>query len=148
MRRSIGYVKEKRKGVWSIKMSLGKDSSGKYRYQWMTVRGNRIDAENKVVEFQNQLKSGSYFQPGKTTVGQYLEMWLADYVKPSLSPRSYERYMDIVNRLLVPRLGKIRLTQLKPGQLQRLYTEWLESGLSARTVKYHMPLFTKRWKLL
>lgn len=29
--------RSKNKGTWSIKIALGKDGSGKYRYKWYTV---------------------------------------------------------------------------------------------------------------
>lgn len=70
----------------------------------------------------------------------YFEKWLSDYAKPNLSPRSYDRYTGIVNKYLIPQLGRIQLTQLRPEQLQRHYTTGLNSGLSARTIRYHHAL--------
>jgi integrase len=79
-------------------------------------------------------------KPGKTTVADYLQRWLTDYAKPNLSPRSYERYAGIIRQHLVPDFGSIQLSQLRPEHLQKHYSTRLNSGLSARTVRYHHAL--------
>jgi hypothetical protein len=76
-------------------------------------------------------------KPSKTTLAEYLERSLNDYSKPDLSPRGFERYESIVRRHLIPDMGRITLTQLRPEHLQRHYTLKLNEGLSAGTVRYH-----------
>ncbi len=144
-----GHIEQRSKGsTWSIKIELDKDpATGKRRQQWVTVRGSKKNAEKKLSELLRQLDTGSYIQPGKTTLADYLDRWLAEYVKPNLSPRSYERYADIVKRCFTPKLGNVLLTQLKADRLQRLYTDWLDSGLSARTVRYHHAVIHKALEL-
>ena len=44
---------------------------------------------------------------------------------------------------LIPSLGNIPLTQLKPEHLQRHYTDKLNNGLSALTVRYHHTVLHK-----
>jgi len=79
-------------------------------------------------------------KPNKTTVSDYLDRWLADYAKPNLSPRSYERYAGIIKRYLILDFGNIQLSQLRPEHLQKHYSARLNTGLSARTVRYHHAL--------
>jgi integrase len=81
--------------------------------------------------------------PGKTTLKEYLEKWLADYAKPNLSPRGFERYESICRVHLIPSLGGIPLTQLRPEHLQKHYTAKLNNGLSALTVRYHHTVIHK-----
>lgn len=143
-----GHIVQRSKGSYSIVIELDKDAvTRKRRQQSVTVRGSHKDAEKKLSELLRQLDTGSYIQPGKVTLADYLTRWLAEYVKPNLSPRSYERYADIVTRCCIPKLGNIKLTQLKADRLQKLYTDWLESGLSARTVRYHHAVIHKALEL-
>jgi integrase len=138
MRRSIGHIQENGGNSYSIKVSLGRDAvTGKYRSKWYTVRGSRKDAEKRLSELLHQLDTGAYMQPGKTTVKEYLTRWLADYVKPNLSPRGYERYESIIRVHLIPALSGIVLTQLRPEHIQQHYTAMTKAGLSARSVRYH-----------
>jgi integrase len=85
----------------------------------------------------HQLDTGAFVKPGKTSVGEYLNRWLEDYARLNLSPRSVERYAGIIKGHLVHDIGNIPLVQLKPQHIQKHYTEKLNEGLSARTVRYH-----------
>lgn len=152
-----GHIEQraKTKNTWTIVIELDKDAvSGKRHQKWLTVRGSHKDAENKLTELLRQLDTGIYIQPGKTTLADYLARWLADYVKPNLSPRGYERYESIVRLHLIPTLGNIKLPQLKSEHLQKLYAAKLSSGLAARSVKYihvvtHKALQTaQKWGLV
>ncbi len=132
-----GHIEKRSKNSYSIAISLGKDSTtGKYKQQWVSVKGTKKDAEKRLSELLNQIDNGTFLKPGKITLSEYLNKWLLDYAKPNLSPRGYERYESITRVHLIPTLGSITLTQLRPDHLQSLYTAKLNSGLSALTVRY------------
>ena len=139
-----GHIVKRSKNSYSIKVSVGKDTnSGKYKYQWTTVKGTKKDAEKRLSELLHQLDNGTFMKPGKTTLAEYLERWLKDYAWPNLAPRTAEGYQYIVRSHLIPSLGQTPLTQLKPEHLQRLYSEKLSAGrfdgkggLSKRSVQY------------
>ena len=133
-----GHIKSRYKGTYSIVLNLGRDpSTGKRKQQWISVKGTKKEAERKLSDILHQLDTGTFMKPGKTTVGDFLERWLGEYVWPNLSPRTAEGYENIMRRHLVPALGSIPLTQLKPEHLQRYYSEKLSGGLSAQTVRHH-----------
>ena len=44
-----GYIKKRSKGSHSLAISMEKDpNSGNYKYTWITVRGNKTDAEKRL----------------------------------------------------------------------------------------------------
>ncbi len=132
-----GYIKKRGKDSYSLAISMGKDAnSGKYKYQWITVKGTKKDADTKLAEILHQKDTGTFIKPAKTTVGEYLELWLTDH-KLHLSPRGFERYRDIVKQHLVPDFGNLPLDHLKPEHIQKHYTSCLNKGLSAGTISYH-----------
>lgn len=131
-----GHITKRGKNSYAIAVSLGKDNTGKYKQQWITIKGNKKEAEQKLSEILHQIDNGTFLKPGKTTMVEYLNKWLLDYAKPNLSPRGYERYESIIRVHLIPSLGKIVLTQLRPDHLQSHYTAKLNSGLSALSVRY------------
>ncbi|HEY33141.1 MAG TPA: site-specific integrase [Dehalococcoidia bacterium] len=140
-----GHIRKRGKNSYSLVISLGKDAAtGKYKYHWESVQGTKKDAEKHLAEVLYQLDTGTYIKPGKTTLGEYLEKWLSDYVWPSLAPKTAEGYEHIIRRHLIPSLGNMPLAQLKPENLQRYYSEKLSNGrcdgkgaLSPRTVRHH-----------
>jgi len=133
-----GHITKRGKNSYAIAISLGKDpTTGKYKYQWVSVKGTKKDAEKRLSELLHQLDTGTFMKPGKTTLAEYLGRWLQDYAKPNLSPRGFERYESIARVHLLPSLGNIPLTQLRPEHLQKHYTLKLNDGLSPRSVRYH-----------
>ena len=150
-----GHIVKRGKNSYSLAVSMGKDgTTGKYKYQWVSVKGTKKEAEKRLAELLHQIDNGTFIKPGKTTLAEYLEKWLRDYAMPNLSPRGFERYTGIIRQHLVPELGGIVLTQLRPEHLQRHYTATLNSGLSAGTVRYHHAVIHKalqtavKWGLL
>lgn len=131
-----GHIKQRGKN-WSLVIDSGKDATGKRRQQWITVKGSKRDAERELSKILHHLDTGVYVKPAKDTLAAYLERWLQDYAKPNLTPRSYERYESITRVHLIPNLGTLTLSQLRPEHLQRHYTAMLDKGLSPLTVRYH-----------
>lgn len=136
-----GHITKRGKDSYTIVLDLGRDpETGKRKQQWISVKGTKKDAEKRLSELLSQLDNGIYIKPKKTTLAEYLELWLNEYAKNNLSPRGFERYSGIIRKHLIPDLGKVTLTQLKPEHLQKHYTAKLNDGLSARTVRYHHAL--------
>ncbi|MBI2836073.1 MAG: tyrosine-type recombinase/integrase [Chloroflexi bacterium] len=137
--------KQKNGKNWTIKVSLGLDPQTKrYKQHWETVEGTKKDAEKRLAELLHQLDTGSFMKPGKTTLAEYLERWLKDYAAPNLAPRTAEGYEHIIRRHLIPALGNVTLTGLKPEHILRYQSEKLSGGrcdgkgaLSPRTVRHH-----------
>jgi len=126
----------KRGKSYSIIYDIGRDPvTGKRKQKWETVKGTKRDADRVLRERLRSIEMGTYVQPTKITVGEYLVQWLENY-QPNLSPRGFERYEGIIKRHLIPGLGSILLTQLRPEHIQKHYTFKLK-GLSANTVRYH-----------
>ncbi len=138
-----GHITKRGKDSYSIKISVGKDATtGKYKYQWTTVKGNKKEAEKRLSEMLHQLDTGTFTRPGKMTIGEYLDQWLKDY-RPSIGPHSAQTYKFFIERHIKPAIGQLPLTSLKPEHLQRLYSDKLSfgrrdgtGGLSARSVRY------------
>lgn len=132
-----GHIVKRYKGSYSIVLNLGTDpATGKRKQQWISVKGTKKEAEKRLAEMLHQLDTGMFMKPGKITLADYLKQWLKDYCWPNLAPRTAEGYESIVHCHLIPSLGQIPLTQLKPEHLQHVYSDKLAAGLSHRTVRY------------
>ena len=140
-----GSIIKRGKSSYTIVLNLGTDpQTGKRKQQWVSVKGTKKEAEKRLSELLHQLDTGTFMRPTKTTLAEYLERWLKDYVWPNLAPRTAEGYEHIMHRHLIPALGNMTLMQLKPEHLQRYYSEKLaggrcdsSGGLSAQTVRHH-----------
>ena len=90
-----------------------------------------------------QERDGIAPDAGRTTVGEYLGLWLEDSVKTSVKPVTYEGYRQLVRKHLVPSLGRNKLGDLTPEKVRRLRGAKLAEGLSTRTVQYLLVVLRK-----
>ncbi len=136
----------KRGDSYRIKVSLGKDpATKKYLSHYETVKGNKKDAEKRLNELIHLRNNGTFVKPGKATVADYLTQWLKDYAYPNLSPNTALGYESIISTHLIPALGAVPLTQLRPEMIQRYIGDKLsngrangQGGLNPRTVRHHI----------
>ena len=88
------------------------------------------------------------------TVGEYLEYWLHQAVKPRVRPLTFAGYSVNVRNHLVPTLGRIRLDRVTPQDVQQMMNGRLAAGFSPKTVTYmHQVLRTalelaRRWEII
>ncbi len=130
-------VNRSKSDCYSLVLDIGKDpATGKRRQQWVSFKGTRKEAEKKLSELLHQLDTGIYVKPGKDSLADFMSRWLKEYCLPNLAPRTSEGYEFIIRRYLVPCLGQIALTELRPEHLQHFYAEKLSKGLSPRSVRY------------
>jgi integrase len=71
----------------------------------------------------------------RQSVGQFLDRWLTDSVKPAVRPLTHQQYETYVRLYIAPALGKVQLDKLNPQQVQRFSNALLERKLSPRTVQ-------------
>lgn len=94
----------------------------------------RKDAQAWVKETTTQIEDGLTVQGAQTTLESYLKQWL-ETARPTIRPKTWEQYSQIINQHVIPDLGSVRLNDLRPDHVQALYTGKLNSGASSRTVR-------------
>ena len=115
----------KRGNSYLIRVSEGYDSAGKKLYKSMTWRPDpkltpkQIEKElNRVaVQFEERVKSGLESNDPRLTLADFVPQYLA-IKKGTLSPITYERYEHTINRIIIPQLGHLKLTAIKPIHIQ------------------------------
>ncbi|MGA8651517.1 MAG: site-specific integrase, partial [Xanthobacteraceae bacterium] len=85
-----------------------------------TVEGSRKDAEIELRRLLRTVDTGE-------TVAEWLATWLAA-VREEVSPKTHERYAEIVGNFLVPELGALHVTKLAPAHIQVAYAKLAVGG--------------------
>lgn len=117
---------------WTIVIETGRTAEGRRTRRRFPLVGTKRQAESELAERIHQLETGALLQQDRITVAEYLQYWLGVYARPNTSPRTYERYEEIVRLHLSPALGGHRLTKLTPLHIQKHYQESLVSGRKVR----------------
>lgn len=131
----MGSIRKRGK-TYTIFFDIGKDANGKRRQKTKGGFKNKKDAKMKLIEYEAQVHRGEFINDTQKTVKEFLEEWLHDYVYINLSKNSITGYETNVKKHIIPALGNVKLFNLKPVQLQKFYTNQIESGLSGTTVLY------------
>jgi integrase len=122
-----GHIRERSPGRWAIVLDQRDPETGKRKRRWHSFNGNKREAQSECARLIAELKAGVYLEPSKTTVAAFLERWL-DHMKAHLEPRSHERYTELARKNLIPLIGSIPLTKLRPAAISNAYVKALESG--------------------
>jgi len=126
--RPTGHIRERSPGSWELRYSLGTDpATGKRRIATTTVKGNRRGAEKELRRLLRTLDTGEHVDSTRMTVRQWLTAWLAA-VREEISPKSHERYSEIVENFLAPEFGALGIAKLAPVHIQSAYAKWATEG--------------------
>lgn len=128
-----GSIHRRSDGRWVAVVDVGWQN-GKRRRKYVYGRTRR-EVADKLVQLHRDQDEGRVLVDARTTVAQFFTSWL-QIVRPTLRPRTWTRYEQLVRRYVVARLGRVRLSKLEPQHLQALYAELLaaEEPLSPTTV--------------
>ncbi|MEZ5821639.1 MAG: tyrosine-type recombinase/integrase [Xanthobacteraceae bacterium] len=154
-----GHLKERSPGHWAIILDVRDPESGKRRRKWHSFRGTKREAQVETARLIAAIQGGTYLEPSKMTVSSFLESWI-EHMRTQISPKSHARYSELARKNIVPLLGSVVLTKLKPTAISSAYAKALTDGcrkgggLSPQTVT-HMHRILKqalsqavKWELI
>lgn len=143
-----------------IVLDVRDPATGKRKRKWHSFRGTKRQAQIDSARLISELQGGRNLEPTKTTFVQFLDQWLG-HIKVHVSPRTHERYTEIIRKNIAPMLGAVQLTKLRPAQIAAAYSEALldgrkdgSGGLSPNTVLYMHRLIKQalahavRWEMI
>jgi integrase len=143
---SIFYREDK--GLWVGKITLpdGK-SKTKYNKKQQVVK-------DWLLAERNRIRQGIFVRDDRITLEAFLHRYLTDYAKRSLQPSTYSSYEFIIEKHIIPHLGMVKLSALRPDQINNLLTKEMETGNSNRFAEYVLAILKAslnravKWDLL
>jgi integrase len=155
-----GHIRERSPGHWAIVLEIRDPEIGKRKRKWHSFAGTKREAQIERSRLIAELTQGAYVEPARTTLAEFLERWL-DHARTQVSPKSHERYCELVRCSIVPLLGAIPLSKLQPVTISAAYARALASGrrdgkggLAPRSVHYMHRILRQslaqavRWQIL
>jgi integrase len=137
---------------WSYVLRIPDPLTGKTKPKWVGGFDTQESALLARDEARVALRKRSYVPPSERTVKEFIHTWLFTIHRQQLKPTSFHSYEKIVRNHIIPGLGAIKLSDLKPSDIQRFYGEVLaktcENGrsLSPRTAQYAGAILKKALK--
>ncbi len=134
-----GSIKRRYRGSWSLILDAGyvtDPTTGlqKRKQRWITFRGTKKQAEDKLAELVRAANRNELPEPTKATFGEWLDDWLEKAVKPRKAPGTHATYAHVAEQHIKPSLGAIRLQALTSLDIERYYAGL---GLKPATAQLH-----------
>ncbi len=130
-----GQIIRRGERTWLVRVFMGRDANGKQNFHYKTIHGTKKDAEKYRNKVATERDLGVFVQPSRTTVDEYLDEWLETGARPRLHERTFADYSELMKRYIRPVLGGKKLSDLRSLDIQAVYSQMLERGLSPRTVR-------------
>ena len=130
-----GSITKMPNGTFQARIEMGRNENGnrirKARYFKL-----KKEAQEWLLHIRNDIKNDAYIEPSKMTVAQWLEIWLLEYKKNHIKPKTYLNYHINVEKHIKPLLGKHFLKDLRGDTVQKFINDLSkEKGLGASVVK-------------
>lgn len=149
-----GQIIKRGDKTWLVRIFMGRDNKGKQLFHHKTIHGTKKDAEQYRNKAVREKDLGTFVEPSPITVDDYLKKWLETAARPRLRDNTYREYEGLLLRYVSPTLGGKRLSDVRPLDIQSLYTSMSEKSLSARTVRFTHSVLSSafkqavRWRML
>ena len=100
-----GHIRPRGPGAWELKFDVPSEN-GDRKTRYITVRGGKRDAQKKLTELLDQVNKGSFIDPSKTTLAEFLDRW-EGWAATQVSAKTLERYKDLLAHHVRPHHGVV-----------------------------------------
>jgi len=158
-----GSIEKRGKGKYLLTAYCGYDSKGKQIRRRSTIKANSDrEAEKKLALFIADVERGAITETTNMTFKEFTEYWTEKHANFHLAERTRERVLGILKTRILPVLGYIKLTKIKPSHILSLKQQLIESErldnkpgrLSARSIEMALGLIRAmlnkavKWKII
>ena len=133
-----GSIEQRGPGRFRLTHYVG----GKRHREW--INGTRSDGNRRLRELTARADAGEHVPSSRTTLEAWVTEWLTLLArgeasgmrrKGRVTPRTRERYQELLASYVLPTLGSCPIQKLTPTQIDHVYIE-LEQRLSSATVRH------------
>lgn len=155
MARKVGQIIARGNRRRLIRVYLGRDhETNKRNYHNRTIHCPMREAQAYLTRKLRERDLGRDLEGAKIKLNEYLDRWLETAVRARVRAKTFQDYQGMLRRYVRRILGERVLAGMRPLDLQSMYHQMSERGLSARTVRYtHVVVKCAmqqavRWRLL
>ena len=142
-----GHIRQRSAGSFELKVDIGKDAAGKRIVEYRTFRGGKRAAQGELAKLIAAVDKGEHVARSTLTVGAHvaerIEQWIA---LGKITPKTAERYRELLSNQIMPFIGAISLQTLKAIDVEKWHATLRVSGrrdgkggLSALTIRARPP---------
>ena len=116
---------------WEARVTVGRDPGTGKQIQQSFSGKTQKEVREKMQAAAVAVNDGTYIQPSKMTVGQWLDIWAKEYLGHA-KPRTVDSYTSNIKNRIRPALASIKLTELRSHTVQKFINSL--QGLSTSSI--------------
>lgn len=128
---------EDRNGSVRVIVSCGRDIYGKKIRESatfvpdpeLTPKKRQKAIEEFARQFEAQVKNGMAMDGRKITLKEFTDRWFEEYAAQKLQPGTVEKYKAEMNAKVLPVLGHLKLSELRPHNLNAFFVSMTKDGV-------------------
>jgi integrase len=128
--RGEGSIFQRKDGLWSGQITL---PNGKRKCKYGKTQK---EVKDWLLEQRESVAGGVYTESPDITLGDFLDRYINEIARNNCKPHTVIVYEALVRLHVKPALGRVKLSALRPDQIQHLYNQMYEQGLARRTVHH------------
>ena len=122
-----GLVRQRDDGRWEGRIVIGHKDNGDSIFRYMSAKTQKelLDKLHRSIEEYDGI---DLTEQSRMTLGDWLDIWLAECAEPSLRPSTLKGYRAYVERKLKPHLGQKQISKITTADVQKLYRKLQKEG--------------------
>lgn len=137
----------KRGETWYYRLELARINGKRQQVERVggRTKDEAISAMNKAInEYET---TGTLPVNSSISTADYLEHWFNNYVLVELKINTQKNYRGMLDKHIIPEIGKYYLKDIKPGTLQELLNQKKEDGYAKQTLAIMKGIFNKAFSM-
>jgi len=113
--------------AWSYVLRVPDPITGRTKPKWVGGFDSEKSAALARDKARVALGQGNYIEPTHVTVADFISVWIEGHAM-RIKPTTLHSYRGLIASYLIPRLGAIKLQNLKPSDIERFYIELITTA--------------------
>src|SRR5262245_20229240 len=126
-----GSIYQRGDGRWCASVVVGRDENQRWHrkvvYGW-----TKGEVQEKLAKLLPQKQDGTLSPNRRETVGEYIDRWLENNVRPNRRLSTYQVYAGLATRYIKPIIGGLPLAKLAPANVESFYASLERAGKSPK----------------
>ena len=127
----MATIREKRPGVWEVRVFTGADASGRPTQMSRTVRGGKRDAQRLAAQLETNAGDA---KPAGRLVADVLDEWVKQNLD-TWAPSSARDQQSRVRSIKKDPIARLSLSRLSVGDVERWHTRLRAAGMADPGIK-------------
>ena len=134
-----GTIRQRKDGRWEARYTVGRDPGTGKQIQRSIYGATQEEVRKKLTAVSSSIDNGTYIEPSKLTMKQWLEIWLKEYTA-NIKESTAVVYDTQIRVHILPAIGAVKLSALNAPTIQAFYNSLSRGSddkepLAAKTVK-------------